>query len=46
MTIRSEEYSLCLPGVMSFHLAPHLPRLVAMGAKIFMHERNVSISIY
>ena len=31
---------------MSFHLVPHLPRLVAMVAKFFMCERKVSNMIY
>ena len=31
---------------MSFHLVLHMPRLVAMVAKIFMCERKVSMLIY
>ena len=46
MIIRSYEYNLCLPGVMSFHLVPHLPRLVAMIVTFVMHERNMNNSIY
>ena len=34
--------NLDLPGAMSFHLVPHLPRLVAMVAKFFMCDRKVS----
>ena len=34
--IRPFKYNLGLPGVMSFHMVPHLPWLVAMVAKFFM----------
>ena len=40
------EYNVDLPWVMSFHLVPHLPRLVAMVAKFFIYERKVSNLIY
>ena len=42
LIIRPLEHSLYLPGVTSFLLVAHLPRLVAMVAKSFMCERKVS----
>ena len=44
--IRSKKYNLDLLYVMSFHLVPHLPRLVAMVTKFFMCDRKVSNLIY
>ena len=38
-------YNLKLPGAMSFHLIPHLPRLVAMVAK-FLREKKVRNLVY
>ena len=38
--------NLELPWIMSFDLAPHLPRLVAMAALFSMCERKVSKLIY
>ena len=37
--IRPCEYNLNLACAMSFHLLPHLPRLVAMVGKIVMCEK-------
>ena len=44
--IRPEEYNVNCPGVMSFHLVPHLLKSVAIVAKFFMCERKVSDLIY
>ena len=43
LIMRSYEYNLDCPGVMSFHLVPHLPRLVAMAENFLSVKENRAI---
>ena len=46
LLIRPEKYNMDVPKIMSFVLVPHMPRLDAMVAKLFLCRRKVSNFIY
>ena len=44
--IRHHQYNLHLPGVMCFHLVPHMPRLLAKVTKCSTCDRKVSKFVF
>ena len=46
LIIRPCEYSLGLPGVMSYHLVPHMPRLVTMVAIFYVLMKSEQFDLF